>query len=396
MSRLHAISKIRSLLRSRGSARISHTSMSFCWLKTGETGLIEMLAAIQAAKESVRLEMYIIQPGEPGESFRNALVAAVKRGVRVQVLADALGSVSLPKNFWLPMTAAGGEFRYFNLPGLDRMGLRDHRKLMVCDDHRVFIGGINIGPEYAGDGVNKGWRDLGLHFHGTLARELSAAFDEMFAIAEFKHSRFAWLRHAIRQRRIEANEVTVLLGAPGWRHNHMIRSLVRDFKKAQDIRIICAYFLPTIRVLHALRRAARRGARVQLILAAHSDIPLMRLASHGLYRRLLKDGVEIYEYQPQVLHAKLIIVNHDTVYAGSANLDVRSLVLNYELLLRIENHGFAKEAEEIFEGDLAHCKRIEFEEWSKGRHWWHRFLGRIAYFCLATLDPYVASRSWRR
>ena len=396
MSRLRAISKIRHLLLPRRTASAIHTSAGFRWLKTGAEGLAAMLEAIHQAQTSVRLEMYIFQPGEPALTFRAALATAARRGVRVQVLGDALGSIFLPGDFWEPLVAAGGEFRYFNLPGLGRRGLRDHRKLMVCDGETVFIGGLNIGPEYAGDGVKQGWRDLALGFHGTLAKELGAAFDEMFALAQFRHSRFAWLRHAIRQRRIDASHAIVLLSAPGWRHNPMIKSLVRDFTKAERLRIISAYFLPTFRVLRALRKAARRGAKVQLILSAKSDVPLIGLATQCLYWRLLKDGVEIYEYQPQVLHAKLIIVNDNVIYAGSANLDVRSLHLNYELLLRVEHAAFAREAGGIFTGDLNHCRRIQLEEWNKARRWWQPVMEAIAYFLFTRLDPYLASRSWRR
>lgn len=372
------------------------TASHFHWLKTGAHALAEMLAAIAHAKESIRLEMYIIQPDAQGEKFRNALTAAARRGVRVRVLADAFGSMYLKPDFGHALIAAGVEFRYFNLPGEGRSALRDHRKLMICDDARAFVGGLNIGGEYAGDGVAAGWRDLGLEFQGTLAGELGRAFDEMFELAEFRHPRFAWLRHAIRQRRLEAESATLLLSAPGWRHNPMVRSLVRDFKSATSIRILCAYFLPTGRVRRALRRAVKRGVRVQLILGARSDVKLMQMATHSLYRRMLKAGVEIYEYQPQVLHAKLIIIGHEAVYAGSANLDVRSLNLNYELLIRVENQRLAREADEIFNGDLAHCHRIELAEWVKRRSWWRRLLDNFAYFLLARLDPFLSSRAWRR
>ncbi|HVU38362.1 MAG TPA: phospholipase D-like domain-containing protein, partial [Opitutales bacterium] len=180
------------------------TASHFHWLKTGAHALAEMLAAIAHAKENIRLEMYIIQPDAQGEKFRDALTAAARRGVRVRVLADAFGSMYLKPDFGHALIAAGVEFRYFNLPGEGRSALRDHRKLMICDDARAFVGGLNIGGEYAGDGVAAGWRDLGLEFQGTLAGELGRAFDEMFELAEFRHPRFAWLRHAIRQRRLEA------------------------------------------------------------------------------------------------------------------------------------------------------------------------------------------------
>jgi cardiolipin synthase len=291
----------------------------------------------------------------------------------------------------------GAGHRRFKLPGWGRFGLRDHRKLLICDDRQAFINGLNIGPEYAGDGVRQGWRDLGLHLDGGLARELAQAFDEMFFLANFPTwKQFAWKRHAIRTRHIQHEETTILLSAPGWRRNPLIRILARDFSDARTISILCAYFLPTGKVLRSLLRATRRGAKIRLILAGRSDMMVMQMATRGLYRQLLRAGVEIYEYQPQVLHAKLVIVDNRVVYAGSANLDVRSLHLNYELLARIEDPRLAGEATAIFEGDLVHSQRIRMEAWVRSRNWWNRLLSRLAYFLLRHLDPYLASGSWRR
>ena len=131
------------------------------------------------------------------------------------------------------------------------------------------------------------------------------------------------------------------------------------------------------------------GGRVQLILAGKSDVRLAQLASHRLYGMLLRAGVEIYEYQPQILHAKLVIID-DVVYGGSCNLDLRSLNFNYEVMVRVEESGLAKEAQKIFVGDLAHCRRIESVGWRASRGWWIRLQESLAYFVLARLDPFVA------
>jgi cardiolipin synthase len=314
----------------------------------------------------------------------------------VRVMTDAFGSYSLSADFWQMLMAEGGEHRRFRLPGLYRFGLRDHRKLLICDEEIAFVNGLNIGPEYAGDGVRQGWRDLGLHFQGGIAGQLCASFDEMFEFAHFHRRRFTWVRHAVRHHRIQHSQVTALISAPGWRHNPMVSTLMSDFGQAKSICILCAYFLPTFRLLRGLCRAARRGARVQLILAGKSDMAVMQMATRGLYRKLLKAGVEIYEYQPQILHAKMIIVDDRVVYAGSANLDVRSLHLNYELLIRVENQRLAHEGTQIFQNDLAYSKQIHLKEWSRSRTWVHRILSRVAFFFVGRLDPYLSSGSWHR
>jgi cardiolipin synthase len=133
---------------------------------------------------------------------------------------------------------------------------------------------------------------------------------------------------------------------------------------------------------------------VQLILPGKSDVPLSQLAAQSLYRQLLIHGVEIYEFQPQILHAKLIIVD-DIVYVGSSNLDQRRLRINYELMIRIQNAQIAGDARAILDGDLQRCHRIEFEQWRKVHPFWLRLKRRLAYYLLVRIDPNLARRQWR-
>jgi cardiolipin synthase len=263
----------------------------------------------------------------------------------------------------------------------------------VCDGRLAFVGGVNIAAEYQGDGVKAGWRDLGLAVRGPLAGELSAAFDQMFACADFRHPPFARLRASPRQKIVVAPDALLLLGGPS-RNNPIKLSLRRDLMRARSVRIICAYFLPPWRIRRELGRAARRGARVQLILPGRSDLPFSRLAGRTFYRRLLAAGVEIYEYQPQILHAKMFLMD-DIVYAGSANLDRRALGINYELMLRLSHPDLARQGGEIFERVLAHCRRIHLQDWRQARTLMERCQSRLAYFLLARLDPIVARWQWR-
>src|SRR5262245_35022329 len=127
---------------------------NWTWLCTGQDIFPAMLAAIDSAEHSVCLETYTYLAGSPGDSFREALIRACHRGAKVRVLIDALGSMGLPNTYWTPVREAGGEARLFNPLKLNRLGIRDHRKLLVCDERVAFIGGFNISPEYEGDGVN--------------------------------------------------------------------------------------------------------------------------------------------------------------------------------------------------------------------------------------------------
>ena len=361
------------------------------WLRNGQEAVDEMLAAIAGAQRSIRLETFIFRAGEVGDTFRDALIAAQTRGVRVRVMCDALGSIKLLTSYWDGLVAVGGEFRWFNPLQINRMIYRDHRKILVVDEEVAFIGGFNIGTEYCGDGITCGWRDLGLRIEGPLARELADTFNDLFVRADCRHRRFHRLRRTRADALVSGPDWTLLLTGPGRGHRALKQTLAHDFSEAKSIHIMSAYFLPNLRLLRELKHAARRGAKVRLILAGKSDVWLMRIATRGLYPSLLRAGVEIYEYEPQILHAKVIVVD-DIIYAGSANLDARSLSINYEVLVRIPNPSLAEQAREIFVGDLKHCHRIDRKEYHKARKPWQSLIERCAFFILARIDPYLAHR----
>jgi len=347
---------------------------AFRWLRTGREVFPAMLMAIGAAQRSIQLETYIYTDGQLGCLFLDALLAAARRGVRVRVLVDAVGSWFLPDDFFVPLVAAGGEVRRFNPLHLWRFGVRDHRKLLVCDESIIFIGGFNIADEYDGDGITRGWCDLGVRLeHPILAGQLAVAFEELFALADFHRKPLLRLRAFKHKRKSRPNSTgKLLLSQPGRGASPFQAALYHDLAKAREVRIISAYFLPTRRVRRDLLRVVRRGGRVQLLLAGKSDVPVSQMAARSLYHRLLKAGVEIYEYQPQILHAKMILCD-GIAYVGSSNLDIRSLNLNYELMLRFEDKAVAMEAHDIFEQALKHSRRIEFHQWGKIQNYWQRW-----------------------
>jgi cardiolipin synthase len=370
------------------------TGANFNWLCTGHQVFPAMLAAIEAAQESIRLETYTYAAGPLGERFRDAFIQARKRGVSVRVLYDALGSLGLSNTFWTPLRAVGGEVRQFNPLKLTRLEIRNHRKSLVCDERIAFVGGFNIASEYEGDGVTTGWSDLGIKLEGPLAEQLAAAFDEMFELADFQQRPFLRLLKSSARKTVLAPNEQLLLSGPGRGHSPIKRALRMDLARAKSVQIMIAYFLPTWRIRRQLGRVVRAGGRVQLILPGKSDVAVSHLATQSLYRRFLKGGVEIHEYQPQVLHAKLIIID-DAVYVGSANLDQRSLNINYELMIRFENKEFAQQARAHFGNNLKHSRQITLEEWRKSRTLWRRIKQHWSYFLLVRIDPYVARWQWR-
>jgi len=362
----------------------------FRWLRTGKEAFAAMLGAIETAQASIRLETYIYEAGPLGEKFRDALVGACQRGLKVQVLVDAFGSVLLPTAFWEPLVKAHGEFAWFNPVSLQRWSYRDHRKLLICDRAVAFIGGFNIAEVYNGDGVTQGWRDLGLQITGSMVEELAGNFDRFFARATLKHKPLQLWRKAL-DRVTTGQNWKLLSSGPGRYHGDLKRTLITDLKVARSVKIICAYFLPTWRLRKELMQVSKRGGKVELILAGKSDVLLAQLAGRRLYRALLRAGVEIFEYQPQILHAKMFILDN-VVYAGSANLDIRSLRINYELIVRISDPDLTTEAQTIFQADLEQSQRIDPVTWSKSRSFWAKLREDWAYFLLARIDPYLAGR----
>jgi cardiolipin synthase len=364
------------------------------WLASGAIALAAMEQAIDAAVRSVRLETYIFRAVGPGERLRSALIRAADRGVSVQVLIDSYGSEGLAVNFFDGLVAAGGDARMFNPAQLLRLSIRDHRKLLLCDETIAIVGGLNIGPEYDGDGVNSGWRDLALHLEGPIAQVLAQSFDRMFGLAPFSRPALrAFARHA-RRPLAGTDGIRVLTGGPGARGGELRRIIREDLRSARVVRIVAGYFLPPNRIRRELGRIHRRGGDVKVLVAGNTDVAIAKLAGRHLYPRLLASGVRIFEYRPQILHAKLLVLD-DTVYVGSCNFDIRSLHINYELLLRLHWPGLATDARALFENDLTNSAPMDAERLRNELGWWERIRAAGAYWALARLDPLISQRQLR-
>lgn len=357
------------------------------WHDTGENFLRAELDAITTAQASIRLEKFIFRASPVGEKFREALTAAARRGVQVTLLLDDVGCWGLPRNYFSEMTAEGGKVIWFNPMRCRFWVFRDHRKLLVVDEAKAFIGGCNIAPEYAGDGIFEGWRDGGIAIEGPVVQQLRDSFESQVGISGSetwrvrKKSRCGWVKAGA--------EVSVLLSRPGLHKGVFEQALHSDLLHAQDVAITTAYFLPVGRVKRMLLRAAKHARSFRLLLPGKSDVPLLQVAARALYSRFLRCGVEIYEYQPQVLHAKVLIID-DIVYIGSSNLDPRSLSINFEIMLRIRSPELAQQVRRTYERDLDHSMRVKPLSWRKPSNWWQRLKQKVARFIFTRLDLGVA------
>lgn len=369
------------------------TPHRFAWFGSGHALLQAQLAAIGAAQTDVRLETYIFSDSGVGREYRDALAAAARRGVNVEVLVDGFGSSDLPEDFFAPLTAAGGKQKCFNRPRPGRWALRDHRKILIVDGRKAFLGGCNIADEYNGDGVTQGWRDGGVSVEGPVLAALLGEFLEQWRRADLRQ--WQLVRGGYARQAGSRAEVLALFTKPGLGASPLRTALREDLKHAQDVAVTSAYFLPTRRLRAQILAARQRGARVRVLLAGKSDVKLMTLASHALYRGLIRGGVGVFEYRPQVLHAKSLVLD-DVVYIGSSNLDPRSLRINFEVMLRVKDAALAAQVRAQFETDLRHSHGVTLAETAGLRSWWPRLKQRLAYFLISRLDPWIAREQLRR
>ena len=391
----------------------------------GEVAFNAVIHALNAAREEVLLETYILRDDRVGERVKHALIAASKRGVRVSVLADAVGSVATADVFWRSLESDGVTVRLFHRVWRRPFEalIRDHRKIIVIDRFTAFTGGMNIGVEY-GSSIHKksdAFRDTFIRVEGTIARELAAVFAEGWdraqgpslpgleyvswsstIVAPHQHGlrrlgarawrarlarRLARREDRRRGRRV-VREVTatderertllVLDPRPGRGQREMIAVLAALLGGARKhLWITTPYFAPPTRAIRLLMAAARCGVDVRLMLPGpRTDVPLARHAAHGAYSKLLASGVRIFEYQAATLHAKTMVVDGYASVIGSSNLDFRSLWLNAECNLLIFDMAYGQALAETFAADAAASVEITRANWqtrSLRHRMWDRF-----------------------
>ncbi len=354
-----------------------------------------MLAAIELAVHSVCFEMYIFQADGPGEEFRQALVSAAERGVRVRVLLDALGSGGVGDDYWRTLVRVGGEVRMFHPMRSPVALVRDHRKLLACDGRVAFVVGFNVGAVYDGDGVEAGWRDAGVMVEGDAVAQLERLFDEQYQAAGRSRPASARLLRRQEQATIEAGgAVQILPVTPGRGPNCMTRAMEEDLERAgqekSEVVIISPYMVPTAPLRKAFRRAVRAGAKLDLIVPLQNDVRISQLASRKLYAGFLRAGIQIREYAPQILHAKVFLFPH-AVYVGSSNLDPRSLHLNFELMVRLTGREVLEQARADVADLVGHSQLVDRKRWSRSRNPWMRLREEWSFWVLYRIDPWVTA-----
>jgi len=343
-------------------------------LTDGDTAFPAMLAAIARARSRVSFETYIFDKGSVGGQFVRALVDAAKRGVDVRLILDSVGSKTLEQALVQEMQQSGVHFVWFNPIAsykFEEANYRTHRKVLVVDGETAFVGGIGIADHWAQDvdGEPK-WRDTHLALRGPVALDVEAAFDEHW-IESGNIVAPDLLPHDPKPQ--GAGTAITVWSSPEGGANAMKLLYVLAMASARHaLDIQSPYFITDESTQWSLLDARRRGVRVRVLVEGDiTDAKPVKYASRALYEPLLRAGVEIFEYQPAMMHTKAMMVDDTFSMAGSANFDNRSLELNEELNVVVFAKGVTSRLREDFDRDVSRSRRLTYDAW-RARPFWTR------------------------
>ncbi|WP_022684147.1 phospholipase D-like domain-containing protein [Sphingobium bisphenolivorans] len=363
-------------------------------LETGPAILQALLDLIDGAHESLKLYYYIFAHDESAQRVLDRLIAARARGVAVTLMIDAFGSADTPASFFDPLIDAGAQFGRFGARRSTRYLIRNHQKMAIADDRRLLTGGFNVEDAYFGLPPDDCWHDLGLLIEGPQVQAMSSWFGQLWRWVSTRKQRFRTLRRMVRHWRAPPcpgnGAMRWLIGGPTRRLSPWAQVVKHDLEQARRVDMVAAYFSPGRGMLKRIARAAqRKGSR--LVLPSKSDNGATVAAARLLYGPLLKRGVEIWEYQSCKLHMKLIVID-DAVYIGSANFDMRSLFLNLEIMLRVEDAGFADAMRAFIDRRIRDSRQITLDRYRRQRGLLTLFKQWVSYLLVGVLDYTVTRR----
>ncbi|MCM3338644.1 cardiolipin synthase [Paenibacillus sp. MER TA 81-3] len=357
----------------RLTSRLSKSPISFSSdtriLNNGEETFAALLAELGRAVHHIHMEYYIYRDDDIGRKIKYILMEKARQGVEVRFMVDAVGSMQLPKSFLNDLRRAGVEVAAFGAVKFplfsNRVNYRNHRKIVVIDGDVGFIGGLNVGDEYLSRSKTYGfWRDTHMIVRGEAVQTLQIIF-----LQDWAHTTAANLYgpEYLLPRSVEATAGAVQIIASGPDQDfktmkNVFFSMLTSAKKS--IWIATPYFIPDEDIFTALRVAALAGIDVKLLFPAKPDKWLPFFASHSYFPGLMETGVQIYEYEKGFLHSKLIIVDGEIATIGTANMDMRSFHLNFEVNAILMRTDSVAALVEDFERDLQYTTPIEEEEFA--------------------------------
>ncbi len=370
----YGILAIQSFVRKRRNFRFPHRELEPVNIENhrlqifnyGHRTFQDMLAEIDKAEDTILLETFILKGDEIGQCFKQKLIEKARQGVKVYIAFDGFGSLLMPFGFrrWpsqVHVSVFGPIHSYLNFL-LVHTYIRNHRKMLVIDGRVAYVGGMNIGREYA-----RTWRDTHLRIDGETAQEVALAFAHLWNKHPTNRIGPRRLRLPYKPRYEDSPSIYLHESRPSPVFGSVTirEAYLKAFDNAQKyIKLTNPYFLPDRLMENELLGALKRGVRVDLIVPQKSNHSLVDLLARPVYERLLKAGAHIWLYQHTVIHSKTATIDGKWSTIGSANLDGRSLI-NYEINVFVEDETFAERMEEMFSDDRTNCRLAAVHQFSK-------------------------------
>ncbi|MFV0644012.1 MAG: phospholipase D-like domain-containing protein [Sphingomonadaceae bacterium] len=360
----------------------------FLFIPHGKERFAILLDMVNRATRSVHLFFYMFQNDNAGIRLRDALANAAARGVDVCVIVDRFGT-DAATDFFMPIVEQGGRFFLFNARWNVRYLIRNHQKFLIADDAEVFTGGVNIAQPYFQPPQDKGWCDLAVQLRGKAVADFVRWFDLLEQWTCDPKAQLMTIRRILREWNPGTGPVRLLLGGPTRVPNSWARRIRRDLMRASRLDLVMAYFSPPRSFRRFIRNIGRNGT-ARLIMAGKSDNRTTIAAARLIYGGLLRCGVQIFEYLPQKLHMKLAVVD-DMTYLGSANFDMRSIRINLELMLRIDDAELALRMRQFIDDLALQSEQITRDLYRRRSGVLAHLYGQLGWFLISVLD-YTAAR----
>ncbi|MDR0958000.1 MAG: cardiolipin synthase [Clostridiales bacterium] len=336
-----------------------------------------LLDDIKNARYFIHMLYYIIHDDELGRKIIAALTEKARQNLDVRLLVDGMGCWNVRKSFFAEFLAAGGKLAVFMPPHFMRVNFRNHRKIAVIDGIYGYVGGLNIGDEYVGKTKRFGfWRDTHLRICGDAVKSLEIRFilDWDFCAPKnktgFQEKYFPEYINRCVSDDAQGVRIQIVSSGPDSKWNYIHYSFNKMINEAEkSVYIQTPYFSPDDSILESIRIAAISGADVRIVIPAKPDHPFVYWASLSYLGELLEAGVKCYKYEKGFLHGKTIMVDGNVSSVGTANMDVRSFKLNFEVNAFIYDRSITKVLEEKFLKDLNDCTQITIEQYTKRNAW---------------------------
>jgi cardiolipin synthase A/B len=350
-------------------------------LLNGEQIFPAQLAAIRAAQKTFTYAQYVYETGPPAQALLKAMSERCQAGIHGHILVDGIGSLAMPAESRQTLEQAGCEFAIFrpvDLPTISDVNDRNHRRILVVDGRIGFTGGSGASSKWMGNGRREGyWRQTDVRVEGHAVTDLQAAFAENWLEATGRA--LGGADYFPRQERRGEVLVQIVRSSPERGSLPMYMMYLFAISAAQRaIYLTNPYFVPDTGITNALIDARGRGVRIVLLLPGDIDHEIVEAASRAGFGRLLDAGVEIYEYQAGLLHAKTMTIDGEWAMVGSANMDNRSLALNNEISLVAYDREVAGRLQSTFEEDLSNSRAIDAPTW-RTRSFWKRFWESVSW-----------------